>query len=980
MIVYSKEQTIVFNQDLSKNILLIASAGSGKTFTITEWVSQMLLRTQFQPHEIILCTFTQAAGREMDTRLKDRLKELNYKNLKEKFYVDTFHSIGGSVLKKYKDVIMGNVLQHVSEGLTDFLHFLQDETDPNSLQFKKQIKLVIIDEYQDVNETQVNIANEFYKTGSRIVGVGDPNQEIYGFRGSDPKWIQTFPTTFSPCEICYLSTNYRSTQPIVELANSIVKQNRKTSFKIPEAVSSKQQDAADLLLCPLPCILNHRFSSEAYKDVVKKIQEILNNNKKGSSSSTHKYTPLHEINIQSRNSNLLFEIQAILVKMGIPCIVFSDTSKDSSRTKEQIKQCTIGKVVLSTIHAVKGLEYEYVFLLGLHRNYFPDAREIDIERERRLFYVAVTRAKRYLYIYNSFPNTSIFIYEIPSHLVRTGPSEYPKFYPSRKLLGCHCSLSPEDYIKRRKKNKNKRKKNLEGKEEEEEEEEDTENSASEAEETDRTDSDPESDFEEYYPDLKDRGKITSSSSSEGEDNEEKRKTKSRNKKIINIYTENLVRSLDGDQYTYMKNNLLPTTPVLWQILQTERNTSVEEEEEEEEKNTCSSLFSKTSNINMDGSTTTFLDLIKQEEEEGDNNKLRDILELRNDYDALNVRIPYFHSIYVRQNMLETEIQTFLEGASIRMIQEILYLQSSLSSTTSSSTTKKEIETYYKNEITEEFIRDFSSLSKKGKKPSSLPPECQSLILRHYKEYQNAKYSWKEILLPIFWTSICKNIKRGKKSILYTGITQEELEFYLPMMHEMYHQFKVLIHNESEVQFNHEIEINIPFYNLIYTNLLQQGNIKQEEAKTLCEKIQKKVKDKKIVLQGKIMVLSKNRIIICTHHPVSGFDMKDLLEGEDPALLSNQIQFPIVPVMEGLTLSAILACSNPLCNEPVPKQLIVYNAFARRICIVDLNSWNKQKEWIKYLCLHYCNQQESKRKTYNEICRKQQEEEEEEENV
>jgi DNA helicase-2/ATP-dependent DNA helicase PcrA len=79
--------------------------------------------------------------------------------------------------------------------------------------------------------------------------------------------------------------------------------------------------------------------------------------------------------------------------------------QNQKKQKEKIKD---GKIILSTIHQSKGLEWSAVFILNLAHGAFPHERaareEGGIEEERRLFYVAVTRAKKYLYL--NYPTTS----------------------------------------------------------------------------------------------------------------------------------------------------------------------------------------------------------------------------------------------------------------------------------------------------------------------------------------------------------------------------------------------------------------------------------------------------------------------------------------------------------------------------------------------------------------------------------------------
>ena len=97
-----------------------------------------------------------------------------------------------------------------------------------------------------------------------------------------------------------------------------------------------------------------------------------------------------------------------------------------------------GQVNLMTIHASKGLEFEYVFLAGVENNIIPHARSIEenpdnIEEERRLFYVAITRAKQKLFM------TSCKTRKIRFEIVDTGPSPFLNEIP-KDLIEFHVPL------------------------------------------------------------------------------------------------------------------------------------------------------------------------------------------------------------------------------------------------------------------------------------------------------------------------------------------------------------------------------------------------------------------------------------------------------------------------------------------------------------------------------------------------------------
>ena len=80
---------------------------------------------------------------------------------------------------------------------------------------------VLVDEYQDVNALQVEIVAALHRNGVGVSVVGDDMQAIYGFRAASREHILSFPAAFADSQVVQLEQNYRSTQPILDLANQI---------------------------------------------------------------------------------------------------------------------------------------------------------------------------------------------------------------------------------------------------------------------------------------------------------------------------------------------------------------------------------------------------------------------------------------------------------------------------------------------------------------------------------------------------------------------------------------------------------------------------------------------------------------------------------------------------------------------------------------------------------------------------------------
>ena len=90
---------------------------------------------------------------------------------------------------------------------------------------KNSIKFLIIDEYQDVNFLQAEIVKEFIKMGVRTMVIGDADQAIYQFRGSDYTFIKNFETDIDGVEVVKLEDNFRSTSGVIQIAEQSIRRN-----------------------------------------------------------------------------------------------------------------------------------------------------------------------------------------------------------------------------------------------------------------------------------------------------------------------------------------------------------------------------------------------------------------------------------------------------------------------------------------------------------------------------------------------------------------------------------------------------------------------------------------------------------------------------------------------------------------------------------------------------------------------------------
>ena len=114
--------------------------------------------------------------------------------------------------------------------------YLLLKNNPDILaKYRNRFAFILVDEYQDTNIAQHRIINLLAKEHRRISVVGDDAQSIYSFRGANIDNILSFQKNFEGCRIFKLEENYRSTQNIVDAANSLIAKNR---FQIPKRVYS----------------------------------------------------------------------------------------------------------------------------------------------------------------------------------------------------------------------------------------------------------------------------------------------------------------------------------------------------------------------------------------------------------------------------------------------------------------------------------------------------------------------------------------------------------------------------------------------------------------------------------------------------------------------------------------------------------------------------------------------------------------------
>ncbi len=115
------------------------------------------------------------------------------------------------------------------------------------LKYVERFGFVLVDEYQDTNYAQQTIVLQLTKERQRVCVVGDDAQSIYSFRGANIDNILNFQSAYNGARLFKLEQNYRSTQLIVQAANSLIRKNER---QIPKEVYSQNEQGEQLLLKP----------------------------------------------------------------------------------------------------------------------------------------------------------------------------------------------------------------------------------------------------------------------------------------------------------------------------------------------------------------------------------------------------------------------------------------------------------------------------------------------------------------------------------------------------------------------------------------------------------------------------------------------------------------------------------------------------------------------------------------------------------
>lgn len=452
----SKKQMQIISDKESRVIVVAAGPGSGKTRVLVHKLASLLLLEDVKHEQLLMLTFSRAAATEFKQRLMGLIG-----NAAHFVEIKTFHSYAFDLLGRIgnledaKDVV-GRAARMISEG----------EVEPNRI----GKTVLVVDEAQDMSSEEFALVRALMSVNEemRVIAVGDDDQNIYEFRGSDSNYMRQL-LADDKSTFVEMTENYRSTQHVVAFANAFVKGIHNRMKQTPILSMSKDEGTV---------VVTHHASHIMFQRVV---SDLLRQRNSGTISVlTHtneeavilvallrrhglrskliqsmdgfrfwnmaevrlflKYierdthTPIVTDEVWNEAKRKTF--QAYATSSSLPylkrCIeLFEKINKAKYLTdfKELVFESTTedfcdtsdADVVVSTIHKSKGCEFDDVYMLVSQPQHVTDS-------EMRSYYVGMTRAHKRLFIYT---NSTLFD-RLPADIHQVDQTPY--VFPDEVML------------------------------------------------------------------------------------------------------------------------------------------------------------------------------------------------------------------------------------------------------------------------------------------------------------------------------------------------------------------------------------------------------------------------------------------------------------------------------------------------------------------------------------------------------------------
>lgn len=297
--------------------------------------------------------------------------------------------------RAYEEILERGHAYDLDDLVTHAVRLLRDDPD-HTVRFRDDCAVhLLVDEFQDVNRGQYELVRLLARpSGKGLFVIGDPDQAIYGFRGAERRFFEQFSTDYPEAREIALLRNYRSRATILDAAQCVLDPDSSR----PRPVPTKPL-GTPVGVVRLPNATTEGIFITRTIDGMLGGASFLSVDSGIAAGDSAREFGFSDFSVLYRLNAVGDAVEEAFQAAGIP---YQRARKDNPQEEAEAIDRRAQAVSLMTVHAAKGLEFPVVFIAGCEDGIVPyeppGGHESDEGEERRLLYVAMTRAEEVLYL------------------------------------------------------------------------------------------------------------------------------------------------------------------------------------------------------------------------------------------------------------------------------------------------------------------------------------------------------------------------------------------------------------------------------------------------------------------------------------------------------------------------------------------------------------------------------------------------------